>query len=81
MKEIIWQEFILKYFFSTSILVGAKIDDIPEETIKEPLKAYVNIDPSGEKGVFVVPTNLVPKKILKTMTKKSIRLMQHYIVC
>lgn len=64
MKEIIWQEFILKYFFSTSILVGAKIDDIPEETIKEPLKAYVNIDPSGEKGVFVVPTNLVPKKIV-----------------
>ena len=64
MKEIIWQEFILKYFFSTSILVGAKIDDIPEETIKGPLKAYVNIDPSGEKGVFVVPTNLVPKKIV-----------------
>ena len=64
MKEIIWQEFILKYFFSTSILVGAKIDDIPEETIKEPLKAYVNIDPSGEKGVFVVPTNLVAKKIV-----------------
>merc|ERR1739844_480702 len=46
------------------VVVGAKIDDIPEETIKEPLKAYVNIDPSGEKGVFVVPTNLVPKKIV-----------------
>ena len=64
MKEIIWQEFILKYFFSTSILVGAKIDDIPEETIKEPLKAYVNIDPSGEKGVFVVPTNLAEKPMI-----------------
>merc|ERR1711936_48178 len=50
--------------YDAIVVVGAKIDDIPEETIKEPLKAYVNIDPSGEKGVFVVPTNLVPKKIV-----------------
>jgi len=50
--------------YDAIVVVGAKIDDIPEETIKGPLKAYVNIDPSGEKGVFVVPTNLVPKKIV-----------------
>jgi len=50
--------------YDAIVVVGSKIDDISEETIKEPLKAYVNIDPNGEKGVFVVPTNLVPKKIV-----------------
>ena len=48
------------------IPVAPKVDDIPlpEENLKENLKAHVAIDPSGEKEVFIVPTKLAPKRII-----------------
>ena len=50
----------------TYILVAPNVDDIPlpEENLKENLKAHVAIDASGEKEVFIVPTSLAPKRIV-----------------
>ena len=45
-------------------LVAPKIDDIPFDNLKQSLKSYVQIDANAEKGVFVVPTDLAPKKIV-----------------
>ena len=52
-------------FFS---VVAPKVDDIDEHgklnILKGSLKSYIDIDSTGEKGVFVVPTTLAPKKIV-----------------
>ena len=50
----------------TYIPVAPNVDDLPlpEENLKENLKAHVAIDASGEKEVFIVPTSLAPKRIV-----------------
>ena len=44
--------------------VASKVDDIPEENLRESLKSHVDIDPSGEKEVFIVRSNLASKRII-----------------
>ena len=50
----------------TYIPVAPNVDDLPlpEENLKENLKAHVAIDASGEKEVFIIPTSLAPKRIV-----------------
>ena len=56
---------MVSFYFS---VVAPKVDDIDEHgklnILKGSLKSYIDIDSTGEKGVFVVPTTLAPKKIV-----------------
>jgi len=50
--------------FDAVILVAPSVRNIPFEELKKPLEAYVDVDKSGEKGLFVVPSDLPSKKII-----------------
>merc|ERR1712038_583541 len=52
--------------FDAIVIVAPNVDDLPlpEDNLKENLKAHVAIDASGEKEVFIVPTSLAPKRIV-----------------
>jgi len=52
--------------FDAIVIVAPNVDDLPlpEENLKQHLKAHVAIDASGEKEVFIVPTSLAPKRIV-----------------
>lgn len=54
--------------YDAIVVVAPKVDDIDEHgklnILKGSLKSYIDIDSTGEKGVFVVPTTLAPKKIV-----------------
>merc|ERR1712156_471264 len=50
--------------FDAIVVVAPSIKSIPFEKIANPLKAYIEVDKSGESGIFVVPSNLPSKKIV-----------------
>ena len=50
--------------FDAIVVVAPSIKSIPFEKVANPLKAYIEVDKSGESGIFVVPSNLPSKKIV-----------------
>ena len=50
--------------FDALIVVAPNVDSIPFDEVKQPLQAYIDVDKSGESGIFVVPSNLPSKKIV-----------------
>lgn len=50
--------------FDAIVVISTKVENIPFERVKNPLSSYVAVDKSGEKGVFVVPSDLPAKKIV-----------------
>ena len=50
--------------FDALVVIAPNIDNIPFDEVKQPLAAYLDVDKSGENGVFVVPSTLPSKKIV-----------------
>ena len=50
--------------FDAIVVVAPKIQNIPFEKVRNPLQSYLEVDKTGENGIFVVPTNLPSKKII-----------------
>ena len=50
--------------YDALVVVAPSIKSIPFEKVADPLKAYIEVDKTGETGIFVVPSNLPSKKIV-----------------
>ena len=47
--------------YDALVVVAPSIKSIPFEKVADPLKAYIEVDKTGETGIFVVPSNLPSK--------------------
>ena len=54
--------------FDAIVVVSPNVSTIPFEALKSPLQSYVELDKSGEKGVFVCGCDLKAKKIIFSST-------------
>ena len=50
--------------FDAIVVIAPDVEKITQESVKNPLKNYISVDKSGQKGVFVVPCDLPCKKIV-----------------